>query len=1478
MPQHRQRVVRADGRTINVVQRRAHLSYCCTGCCCGRTERGYAPAPVETYKNEWIGRKLRNVVHLTKAGCLGPCALANVASLVFDGRAIWFHSVNTPWHVRIIYDYIESMLKADRFLPPPADLAEYAFNFYDWDVRPLAPAPRVAASDDSSPVIALLSHADTDLLTLRHARQAMPPELRVAGASLLTVRTDDQMQLLVESELGAAKIIVLRLHGDVTSIHGFQRLQRHAESSGARLVVISGTGEPRAELARVSSVPLDVLDATTTYFLLGGDRNVIECFKFLSDRLLLTGFGSQPPLAPPEHGIYLRDVEHATLDDWRRQADPARPTAAIWFYRAHLLSGNVTFIDSLVDALDAKGMNALPVFTSSLRALAGDGDGDMPAALSLIAGEADVIISTLSFALGDVPVLERVGVPVIQAIASGMPRQAWEISRRGLTALDTAINVAIPEFDGRLVTVPVSFKERGDDGATVYAPHQDRVDRVAGIAQRLARLRYKPRSAMRVAFVLTNSSSKASQVGNAVGLDAPASLLTLMRAMVAQGYAIRDLPDTSDELMTRLLAHGAYDDGHPLDPAVAHRFARTRYRVEFDRLPEPAQRRMTEWWGAPVDRGFVLRDPNRRVDKKIAAKISKTSMASPLLALAEEPWSDETAYLFAALQFGQALVALQPPRGYGMNPDAIYHTPDLPPTHHYAAFYRWLATPLEEGGWAADAIVHVGKHGTLEWLPGKGIGLSGECYPDALLADMPLIYPFILNDPGEGSQAKRRAHAVVVDHLMPAMTNADTYGPLAALNELVNEYYTLEKLDPTKLPLVQQQIWELIQQAHLQTDLDVKTMLARDHGDHTHEWDDELTPEGVPVSLAEMSGNEVAHLIEDIDGYLCELGTAQIRDGLHTLGAMPELPDTLRALTRLQNANVPGLQAALASHLGFDLQVLLSMPGGRLDADSEAQTQRQEQGQSTAQAQQEHAHVQVPLHAQAHVQIFHSHADVLECIELLARALFVGLEEHGFRADRVEAVQTDVLGATVPELSAVLTFACRTLVPALEQVTDEIDHVLDALRGVYVPAGPAGAPTRGMAHVLPTGRNFYAVDPRAVPSQAAWRVGQQLATEVINRHRAETGRYPEMIGLGAWGTSQMRTQGDDVAEVLALLGVEPVWDPRSRRIQDLAIIPLERLGRPRIDVTLRISGFFRDAFPHLITLIDQAVELVVGQESESIEENFPRKHYLADIARATDADDAPEQVESRARFRIFGAKPGTYGAGIQQLLETRHWETDQDFAQVFLEWGGYAYGRDADGVDARTVFADRLRIVDVAVHNQDNREHDIFDSDDYYQFHGGMIATVRALTGKQPKAYFGDSSRPDAARVRDLREEALRVYRSRVINPKWLESIKRHGYKGGLELTTTVDYIFGFDATAHVAPDFVYQGLAEHYVLSKDIRDFLSHSNPWALHAIAERLLEAAERGLWENPDARILDALRSAQDAAETLVEARGEVTRTSR
>jgi cobaltochelatase CobN len=1446
-PSYRQRVIRADGRAFNIVQHRAHLTYCYTGCCCGITERGYAAVPVDVYTEEWLNRKMRNDVHLTKGGCLGPCALANVVSLVFDGKSIWFHSVNSAWQVRQIFEYIDAMLKADRFMQPPSELIEYIFNYYDWDVRLPSADAQLTQLETVQPdgAIMLLSHADTDLLTLIKAAEMLPEELRVSGYSLNAVRNEDQMSALIHGEMSKAKVIVLRCHGPLSCIPGFDLLKAACLERGQSLVLVSGTGDNASEFSETINVPSDVMLTAASYLDLGGIANFGELLRFLSDRLMLTGYGYAMPTAMPEHGIYLPEMDVATFEDWQRDADPAKPTAAVLFYRAHRMSGNTGFIDDLAVALRNKGMNALCVFTSSLKSK----EDGRPAVFGLLEGRADILISTLSFALAEVNTgtvtnageavgsLERLGIPVIQAIASGMSLGSWESSRRGLNSLDTAVNVAIPEFDGRIITVPFSFKERSNvaGAESLYVTHADRVERVAGIASRIAGLRRTENCERRVAFVLTNSAAKASQVGGAVGLDSAASLLTTMRAMRARRYRIEAMPESSDELMHRLLERGTYDDNYPLDPAQAMRFGRRAYRKIFDAFPARPNRRMQDFWGQPQDRGTSVR-PAKKTDKKLLPTIGGKVVSIDV----EEPWGDEEDYLFAAMELGNALIALQPPRGYGIDPDAIYHTPDLPPTHHYTAFYRWLGTAQADGGWGADVIVHMGKHGTLEWLPGKGIGLSGECYPDLLLGDVPLVYPFIINDPGEGSQSKRRAHAVIVDHLTPPMTSAETYGPLAELNQLINEYYAVEKLDPAKLPYLQQQIWELVERTNLKTDLDTKTMLTRERGDHTHEWDDALTPEGIPTTLASMTGNEVAHLIEDLDGYLCELGMAQIRDGLHILGQMPPLPEMLRSLTRLANVDTPSLQASLAEAFGFELARLLERPGDRLE---EAQSVL---GQSC-----------------------YTGADVLELLDRASLDLFTMLETLGFRATVIDEVQRAVLGVTSKDIADVLEFACADLVPKLEQADDEIEHLLDALEGKYTPAGPAGAPTRGMAHILPTGRNFYAVDPRALPSQAAWRVGQQLAHEAIERYRKEEGAYPEMMGLSVWGTSQMRTHGDDLAEAFALIGVEPVWSSQSRRLEGTAVIPLEQLGRPRVDVTLRISGFFRDAFPHLIDMFDEAVARVVELE-EPVEQNFLRKHYLADLE--THKDLPIEEAETQARYRIFGSKPGSYGAGILPLIDTGNWQGDEDFARAFLAWGGYAYGKGTDGVDAKPIFAERLRSIQVALHNQDNREHDIFDSDDYFQFHGGMIASIRALTGGQPKAYFGDSSRPESVQVRDLKEEALRVYRSRVINPKWIESIQRHGYKGGLELAATVDYIFGFDATAQIAPDFVYEGLAEHYALAPEMRAFLEASNPWALNAIANRLLEAARRELWAQPKPETLEALRGVLLESETLLEAQGE------
>jgi cobaltochelatase CobN len=495
-----------------------------------------------------------------------------------------------------------------------------------------------------------------------------------------------------------------------------------------------------------------------------------------------------------------------------------------------------------------------------------------------------------------------------------------------------------------------------------------------------------------------------------------------------------------------------------------------------------------------------------------------------------------------------------------------------------------------------------------------------------------------------------------------------------------------------------------------------------------------------------------------------------------------------------------------------------------------------------------------------------SGADLVDRLHDAQRALIGAFGARGYAPETAAATCAEVLGHEDAGVVTALRFAGEEVVPRLRATTDELDHLLGGLRGRHVPAGPSGSPTRGRVDVLPTGRNFYSVDPKALPSDLAYDVGRRLADALLRRHLDEDGAYPETVGIVVWGTAAMRTHGDDAGEILALLGVRPVWNPETRRVVGLEPIALDELGRPRIDVAVRISGFFRDAFPALVTLLDDAVALVAGLD-EPLERNFVRKHALADRDRVV-ASLGEDAAWRRATTRIFGAKPGAYGAGLIALLETGSWHDDADLAAVYETWGGHAYGRGLDGVEARDAMREHFARIDVAVKNVDNREHDVLDSSDYFAEHGGMVAYVRHLAGRDPRAMIGDSADPERVHARSLAEESRRVFRSRVANPRWIASMIRHGYKGAFELSATVDYLFGYDATTGVVEDWMYETLTEKYVLDGDVADFMRRSNPWALRAIAERLLEAADRGLWEKPEALTLEALRGAYLAAEGELE----------
>ncbi|GGO90815.1 cobaltochelatase subunit CobN [Wenjunlia tyrosinilytica] len=1194
-------------------------------------------------------------------------------------------------------------------------------------------------------MILLLSTSDTDLLSARAAEGPVP--YRLANPSRLHL---DDLPALLEG----AELVVVRLLGGVRAWEeGLATLL-----AGPRpVVVLSGEQAPDAQLMGASTVPVGIAAEAHAYLAHGGPANLAQLAGFLCDTVLLTGHGFEPPRPAPTWGPLERTA--------RRESGPV---VAVLYYRAHHMSGNTAFVEALCRAVEHAGGRPKPLFVASLRS-------PEPELLDAL-GDADAVVTTVLAAGGtrpadasaggdedawDAGALAGLDVPVLQALCLTGTRAAWEESDDGLSPLDAATQVAVPEFDGRLITVPFSFKEYDEDGLPVYVPDAERASRVAGIAVRHARLRHIPAAERRLALVLSAYPTKHSRIGNAVGLDTSASAVALLRELRAHGWDLgpEDGPDAlpglasgvGDELIHALIEAGGHDQEWLTEEQMARnpvRIPAADYRRWYGELPRALRDEVEEHWGPPPGELFVDRssDPEGEI-------------------------------VLAALRRGNLLVLIQPPRGFGENPIAIYHDPDLPPSHHYLAAYRWMAAGQEDGGFGADAVVHLGKHGNLEWLPGKNAGMSASCGPDAALGDLPLIYPFLVNDPGEGTQAKRRAHATLVDHLVPPMARADSYGDIARLEQLLDEYASISAMDPAKLPAIRAQIWTLIQAARLDHDLGL------DDRPHDTEFDDFLL---------------------HVDGWLCEVKDAQIRDGLHVLGQAPTGPERVDLVLAILRARqiwggttaLPGLREAL----GLD-----ESAATRTTADD---------------------------------------------AEERARALVQAMEDAGWDPGAVDKTCSTLPSEQREPVAAVLDFAARQVVPRLAATTDEIDAAVHALQGGFVPAGPSGSPLRGLVNVLPTGRNFYSVDPKAVPSRLAWETGQALADSLLERYRTDNGEWPRSVGLSLWGTSAMRTSGDDIAEALALLGVRPVWDDASRRVTGLEPIPVEQLGRPRVDVTLRISGFFRDAFPHVVALLDDAVRLAASLEEESDEDNYVRAHTRADLALHGD--------ERRATVRIFGSRPGTYGAGLLQLIDSRDWRTDADLAEVYTVWGGYAYGRGLEGRPAREEMETAYRRIAVAAKNTDTREHDIADSDDYFQYHGGMVATVRALKGTAPAAYIGDSTRPETVRTRTLQEETSRVFRARVVNPRWIEAMRRHGYKGAFELAATVDYLFGYDATTGVVADWMYDKLAQSYLLDPENRAFLEEANPWALHGMAERLLEAESRGMWEEPDPAVLEAVRA--------------------
>ncbi|MDO4412621.1 cobaltochelatase subunit CobN [Cutibacterium sp.] len=1224
---------------------------------------------------------------------------------------------------------------------------------------------------------------------------------------------DPQMTSAFARAAARSDVVVLSFHGGTGSCPAWPDLvgawqdRRKSGLSEPWIHIQPTSGDDDGLLAAqewVSGLTDGTWKGVFSLLGMGGSDNVEAALRVLVDRA--TGGNAPVPEAVPaptegiwhpRHGLF------TSLAEYQHYLNPDRPTVGITFPRSYWLEHNTEHIEALVEAVESLDANTVPFFC--LR-LPDSRRGNMSMAQTLQTllydEEGTRVIDTLidvhgmSMTAGvpaNADAYPNLGVSVLHALTSYEPRQMWEA--RGMGSMDIATQAAQPEFDGALITKFLATREADEvdelTGAVVprMIPVPGRPQAMAELALSWAHLARTPASQRKIAIVFHHHPPRNDRIGCASGLDTFESVRQLLIRMAEEGYYVPEQFERADDIAQVLLSCLTCDQRW-LTPEQMHDRAEAHAGLEISRpwyraLPESVRECMDRNWGPHPGTLFV----------------------------------HDNEFSFAGHLDGNILLTIQPPRGnFEAVTDSAIHDPLLPPPHHYLAHYRWIRDVFK-----ADAVIHVGTHGSLEWLPGKGLGLSDECYPELALDRMVNIYPYIINNPGEGTQAKRRSAAALIDHLTPPMRQAGLYDSTAEIDRILREHAGAQSQSPQRARLVAEQIWDAVVEAGLNTDLG-------------------LTADDIDTDPVELL-NKVHH-------HLLELQDREISDGLHVLGRLVanqddpgEVVEYVAQLTRQPNGQVPSLREAVLNAWGTSLDEVSAKAGEPVAITGDLPRTGRE------------------IMAAAHQQ----------CVDLLAPAI-AAQREGCVDADRAHdlAIQLcqEQLGTQRGDVVETLTWVITDLMPRLDATHDEIDSIMTALDGGFVSPGPSGAPTRGNAHILPTGRNFFSLDPETMPTPTGWREGVELADQLLSGYaEAHPDQpWPRTVGVVVWGTANMRSGGADIAEILYLMGVRPVWES-SGLVSGLKIIDPTELGRPRIDVSPRISGLFRDAFPNLVEMVDRAVRMVAALP-EADGDNMLRAHVEADtadmIARGVDV----EQARRKATLRIFGCPPGGYGAGVEELIETKAWQDKADLGRAYIAASSHAYGEGVFGDVETQRFTAALSRMDVTVKNEDTREYDMLSCTDFYNYYGGLIAAATTVRGEAPMSFVGDSSDPSRIATRTTTEEARLILRSRILNPSWIEGLQRHGYKGAGDLSKVLDILIGWDATADVVDDGLWEKVARRYALDPAMQEWFREVNPHALHNIVDKLLDAAQREVWQADPSTVEELQNTYADIEGTIEE----------
>ena len=1229
-----------------------------------------------------------------------------------------------------------------------------------------------------APVL-FLSSATTDITSISSSLKLKENQYwkgRIRALCLNELSNNAQIDHYLNTTAINSKIIIVRLLGGINHwSYGLDQLVKWKQLSNDRkLIIISGTQDNEKELNKLSSESLNIVNNISELFRVGGIKNISLILNLLKNLL------NDYKIDLNNYLVYKYD----NINKYEWNEDKGIKIGLI-FYNSQFKANDTDYAYKIIELLRLNKFSPKAIFVSSLQE-----KNNQKEIIDIYKNEnVEAIITTTSFSIinsldasFDTHMWDEINVPVFQLLISTESKKKWEKSHLGMNPIDLTMQIVMPEIDGRITTRPCAFKEISDSKDSLSTPikylsaNSELIEWSIKYIYNWINLKKIKNKDKKVVIMLANYPVRNGRIANGVGLDTPESLYNIIIWLKQNNYYLGevDIPKTSKEIMNMILNKRTNDPESiykiPLDYISIE-----DYMYYWQNIDRSSKEKIIESWGEPEN----------------AIELEKNN------------------FPIHGIKLGNISILIQPSRGYENDNLVDLHSPKLPPPHRYIAQYLWVEKILN-----CNAIIHLGKHGSLEWLPGKGIGLSSKCFPHIALPPIPNIYPFIVNDPGEGSQAKRRTQAVIIDHLTPPLGRSGLYGNMLRLESLLNEYYDSKTLKSNRIEVIKEDIIDI---------LNKESFLFSRH----------------ILNFNKLNNIEFDSLLEQTDSFLCEIKESQIRIGLHVLGKIPNnnnLTQLVKSIARSPIGNYKGITQLIASSLDFSIDPW---------TDDEKETLSKKDENTFLKIQK---------------RLPRKKGEVIDYIENQASLIVNYLLISNKKQEKYKKDLQIILNKIHPNLHDMIKSDNNTYTKFIQKqiinrinisANNEKNSLLKALDGGRIYSGPSGSPTRACIDVLPTGKNFYSVDIRGLPTQAAWDLGKRSAKQILDIYNLEKGEELTNIAISVWATSTMRNGGEDIAQILALMGIQPIWEYSTRRLIDIEVIPLSVLERPRVEVITRISGLFRDSFPQLIELLYSAQLKLANLDEPEDSNAYTKLNCDGNIIK-----------------RIFGSAPGSYGAGLQELISNSNWEDKSDLVDSYLNWSKWSYKGSTNPESSKRELKDSLKKVQVVLHNQDNKEHDILDSDDYYQFHGGLSASVERYSGKKPYMIVSDHSRHARPRINTLEKEIDQVVRNRLLNPKWIEGIKNHGYKGAFEISASIDYLFGYDSTTDVVSDWIYKSIYTTFIKNDNNRNFISNENPWVLRDISERLLESYNRGLWKENDNAVINDLKRIVNISESIIE----------